>query len=70
MIRRVPAAEDSDDIKNENDEENMFERLEEGGGNDNRSEGTEMVAAYNEIDIEQIYEKIQAHDPKFDRDSE
>jgi hypothetical protein len=31
----------------------MFDRVDDdGGAGDNRSEGTEMVAAYNEIDIE------------------
>ena len=29
-----------------------------------------MVNAYNDIDIDQIYEKVQSHDPKFDRDRE
>jgi hypothetical protein len=39
-------------------------------GQDNKSEGTEMINAQNQIDIDQIYEKIQTHDPKFDRESE
>jgi hypothetical protein len=34
-----------------------FER-EEDIGQDNRSEGTEMINAQNQIDIDQIYEKI------------
>jgi hypothetical protein len=29
-----------------------------------------MINAQNQIDIDLIYEKIQTHDPKFDRESE
>ena len=29
-----------------------------------------MVNAYNQIDIDQIYLKVQTHDPKFDKEGE
>ena len=51
-----------------NDDEE-FERDEE-AGQDNKSEGTEIINSQNQIDIDLIYEKIQTHDPKFDRESE
>jgi hypothetical protein len=51
------------------DDDEIFERDEE-VGQDNKSEGTEMVNAYNQIDIDQIYLKVQTHDPKFDKEGE